>query len=170
MTCTAKRSALVLLTTSVLLGPPAAAQDQVSARVLQIGPGVWPGLGAQLGVVRPRTIYALEAILYLDGRLGPGNRRSSLQVSGGFGAALRPLGIVRAIGNAEYAYDVYLGIRFGPSLLFMARPTRSDKNRQFSLFLDPYVRFCTRFLRRQTAFVELGAIKPSLRFGLWVDI
>lgn len=170
MTGTAKRSALVLLMASVFLGPMAAAQDEVRPRMLQVGPAVWPGLGAQIGLIRLRTIYTLETVLYLNGHLGLGDHRSSVQLSGGFGAALRPLGIVRAIGNAEYAYDVSLGMRFGPSLLFVARPTRSDKNRQFSLFLDPYVRFSTRVLQHQIAFVELGPIKPSLRFGLWVDI
>ncbi|MCY4204326.1 MAG: hypothetical protein OXE92_01220 [Bacteroidetes bacterium] len=96
-------------------------------------------------------------------------KRTPVFVSAGIGAALRPLGVLRVIGSANYSYDFYLGVRFGPSLSFRKNPTRQEKNRQFSLFLDPFIRY-VHPLGKQTGFIEIGPQRPVVRFGLWVSL
>ncbi len=115
--------------------------------------------------VQTRSIYSLEVHSSVDTELW--KERTPLYVSVGVGAALRPLGVLRVIGQANYSYDLYLGIRFGPALTFLQKQTRAEKNRQFSLFLDPFLRY-TRPLGQQTAFVEIGSQRPSLRIGFWI--
>ena len=132
---------------------------------LQVGLGVWPGAGFQVGHVLARSVYSLEVITSADTELW--KDRTPVHISAGVGTALRPLGILRVIGRANYAYDLYLGVRFGPALTFLQNATRAEKNRQFSLFLDPYIRYSTS-IGRQPVFVEIGSQRPSLRFGLWV--
>ena len=144
----------------MISAPALVAQDR-----FQLALAAWPGIGAQAGYIRPHTIYTLESVIYAEAQ--PRQRRSTLVVSGGVGAALRPLGVLRAIGQADYGFDVDLGVRFGPSLLFTAEATRADKNRQFSLFIDPFIRFSSRFSRGRIYFVEMGPLRPTLRVGLW---
>ena len=161
---------LGLLVLAGLVGGAAesAAQGGVGVRrALQVGLAVVPGVGVQLGYVGPRSIYTVEGLLYADGQPSLGSGESTLQLSGGIGAALRPLGVVRTIGNADYRYDFDFGVRFGPSLFFTTGATRADKNQQFSLFLDPFIRFSSRFRNGRIYFVEIGPQKPALRFGLW---
>ena len=146
----------------------AAAQGGVMGRrYAQTGLAVWPGVGVQLGYVGPHSIYTLETMIYAEGQPSFGSGESTLQLSGGIGAALRPLGVVRTIGNADYRYDFDFGVRFGPSLFFTTGATRADKNQQFSLFLDPFIRFSSRFRKGRIYYVEIGPQKPVLRFGLW---
>ncbi|MXZ18008.1 MAG: hypothetical protein F4069_10510 [Rhodothermaceae bacterium] len=134
---------------------------------IQAGLGGWPGAGMQFVHIQARSIYSLEVLASVDTELW--KERTPVYVSAGVGAALRPLGILRVIGQANYSYDLYLGIRFGPALTFLHEQTRAEKNRQFSLFLDPFLRY-TRPIGQQTAFIEIGAQRPSLRIGLWIPL
>lgn len=136
-------------------------------RHLQTGVAVLPGLGLQLGYVGVHSLYTLEGTLYADGNPSFGDRESTLRLSMGIGGAIRPLGVVRTIGNADYRYDFDFGVRFGPSLFFTTGATRSDKNQQFSLFLDPFIRFSSRFRSGQIFFLEIGPQNPVVRLGLW---
>lgn len=148
----------------------AAQGGAVGRSYVQTGLAALPGVGVQVGYVGPHSIYTLEGMLYADGQPALGEGESTLKLSGGLGAALRPLGVVRTIGNANYAYDFDIGVRFGPSLFFTTGATRSDKNQQFSLFLDPFVRFSSRFRDGRIFYLELGPQQPVFRFGLWFGI
>ena len=163
------RIALGLGALALLLAPAEAAAQGgvVERRYVQTGLAVFPGAGVQLGYVGPHSIYTIETMVYADGQPALGRGESTLKLSGGIGAALRPLGVVRTIGNADYRYDFDFGVRFGPSLFFTTGATRADKNQQFSLFLDPFIRFSSRFGNGRIYFVEIGPQKPALRFGLW---
>lgn len=121
----------------------------------------------QFAHIQARSIYSLEILSSVDTELW--KDRTPVYVSAGVGAALRPLGIPRVIGQANYSYDFYLGIRFGPALTFLHKQTRTEKNRQFSLFLDPFLRYIQP-LGKQIAFIEVGSQRPSLRFGLWLPL
>ena len=153
------------------LPPASAAQSGTAGRAFVQGAlAGLPGLGAQTGYVGARSFLTTEALFYagVTPILGSGER--TLKVSLGLGGALRPLGVIRTIGGTDYAFDVDLGLRFGPSLLFTTDPTRSSKNQQFSLFLDPFVRVVVRTRRGRLAFAEVGPLRPSVRAGLWFDL
>ena len=137
-------------------------------RWLQLTAAAWPGVGAQVVYVQARRMYTFEALAYAD--FLPWQDRNPLYVSTGVGAAIRPLGVIRTIGGANFAYDVDLGIRTGPTLTFIQDPTRADKNRQFSLFLDPFVRLELHALDRTTLVLEVGAQRPSFRLGVWLGL
>ncbi len=165
------RLCAVLLAVFFGLPQDGAAQSGTAGRSFaQAGLAGLPGLGLQLGYVGPRSIYTAEVILYTDGstRLPLGD--GTVKVSVGIGGALRPLGIVRVIGNADHSYDLDVGLRFGPSFLFDTDPTRSDKNQQFSLFLDPFFRFTRRLGSGRILFAELGVQRPSIRAGVWFGL
>ena len=157
------RTTCCLLITLILSGISTLAQTSH----LQVGLGAWPGAGVQAGHVLARSVYTLEVITSVDTELW--KERTPVHISAGVGTALRPLGILRVIGRANYTYDLYLGVRFGPALTFLQQATRAEKNRQFSLFLDPYIRY-TVSIGRQPVFVEIGSQRPSLRFGLWIAL
>ena len=158
----------LVLAALLVLVPESAAQGNISGRrYLQMGMAAFPGVGMQLGYVGRRSFYTVEGTLFADGKPSLGEGESTLRVSGGLGAALRPLGVVRTIGNANYPYDFDFGVRFGPSLFLNTRATRSDKNQQFSLFLDLFLRFSSRFRNGRIFFLELGTQQPGIRAGLW---
>ena len=161
----------ILVLAALLAGvPESAAQGNISGRrFLQTGVAVLPGVGLQFGYVGRHSFYTVEGTLFADGQPSLGEGESTLRVSGGLGAALRPLGVVRTIGNANYPYDVDFGARFGPGLFFTTGATRADKNQQFSLFLDLFLRFSSHFSNGRIFFVELGTQQPSIRAGLWFD-
>ena len=157
------RTTCCLLFTLVLGGYSALAQTSQ----WQVGLGAWPGAGFQAGHVQAKSVYTLEVITSVDSQLW--KERTPVHLSAGVGTALRPLGILRVIGRADYTYDLYLGVRFGPALTFLQNATRAEKNRQFSLFMDPYIRY-TASIGQQPFFVEIGSLRPSLRFGLWISL
>ena len=132
--------------------------------VLQAGVGVWPGAGVQAGYVRWGSVYSLEIVLYASS--SPWRNEIPLFVSAGFGGTLRPIGFLQEIGRADYDYDLDLGVRVGPSLFFKQNASRADKNRQFSLFVDPFVRYSYQVFPADRFFAELGAQRPRLRLGL----
>ena len=159
-----------LILTLFLLAVPrgAAGQDGTAgSRFIQSGIAVLPGLGVEAGYVRARSIATIEGMLYVDISPGFAGGEGNVQVSAGLGGALRPLGVVRTIGNANYTYDFDIGLRFGPSLFFATNATRSDKNQQFRFILEPFLRFNTRLASGRILFVEAGTLSPVLRAGLW---
>jgi len=162
-----KRSTIAAYLLGMCLLFPSISQSQPRNNVLQIGPAVWHGIGLQVGFTRQRTIYSLESMLYANGRQ---RDRFSVQLSGGIGASVRPLGVLRAIGNADYGYDTDIGVRFGPSLSFTTSATRTDKNRQFHLFFDPFVRFSGRLVAGKILYAELGPLQPRVRLGILFDL
>ncbi len=143
---------------------PLAAHGQVQA-----GLAGWPGLGAQVSYINLHSMYTLEAGVQLD--YDAFASRRALYVGGFVGAAILPLSIWRTIGQADYGYDLDLGVRFGPSLVFVEQPTRADKNQQFSLFIDPYLRYRKRVGQaRRTIYVEVGPVRPVFRVGFWLGV
>lgn len=131
---------------------------------LQAGLGAWPGIGVQAGYLRTGSVYSLEIVLYASS--SPWRQEIPLFVSAGFGGTLRPMGILREIGRADYEYDLDVGIRVGPSLFFKQNASRADKNRQFSLFVDPFVRYSHQVFPTDQIYVELGPQRPRMRIGL----
>ena len=145
----------------LLSGPGALAQTSH----IQTGLGLWRGVGVHLVHIQVRSTYTLEISTSIDTEFW--QDRNPIYLSSGLGAALRPLGMLREIGQADYPYDIYVGVRFGPALIFQKNPTRAEKNRQFGLFLDPFLRYIKPFGER-VAFIEIGSQRPSLRLGIWI--
>jgi hypothetical protein len=142
------------------------AAGQADPRI-QAGIAVVPGIGVQTGYVSLRNFYTAEGLLYLDASPQFAGGEATLQVSLGLGGAIRPLGVVRTIGNTEYSgYDLYIGLRGGPALFFASEEGRKLKNQRFSLFLEPFFRLTSELGTSRTFFVELGFQRPLLRAGL----
>ena len=148
----------------------AAQSGTVGGTFVQTGLAVLPGVGLEVGYVGPKTIFTVEGLLYIESTPpflgGPGDAKFTL----GLGGAIRPLGVIRTIGETDYAYDVDIGIRFGPSLFFANNATRADKNQQFSLFVEPFARFATRLGNGRIVFAEAGSQRPFLRLGIWLEL
>ncbi len=141
----------------------------LSAQQLQIGLAGWPGMGAQISYVDHHTMYTLETAFQAD--FDPFASRRAFYVAGSVGAAVLPLSIWRTIGQADYGFDLDLGVRFGPRLVFVEDPTRGDKNQQFSLFIDPFLRFRRRLGQSSRYFyLEAGPVRPALRAGFWLEV
>ena len=136
---------------------------------IQAGIGVWPGVGSQINYVRAHTTYSWETAIYMEVEPGSGRSRTIFFVSGGVGAAVRPLGILRVVGDADYGYDLDVGVRLGPGLLFRDKSTHADRNQQFRLVVDPFVRLLLPRSQR-TWFIELGPSRPAFRAGLWLGL
>ncbi len=155
----------------LLVCPPVLAQTGVSAprprHAMQAGMALVPGLGVQAGYVRTRSLFTIEGILYADTTPRFVGGEGSVIVSGGLGGAIRPLGFPRLIGTADYPYDFDIGLRFGPSLTFTRGATQAEKNQQFSLFLEPFLRFSSSFSSGRFYFVEAGTLRPLLRAGFF---
>jgi hypothetical protein len=165
------KSALLVLFLLLFVPQRSAAQSGAAGGAfVQTGLAVLPGVGLEVGYVGPKTIFTVEGLLYIESTPtflgGPGNAKFSL----GLGGAVRPLGVVRTIGETDYAYDIDVGIRFGPSLFFANNATRADKNQQFSLFLEPFARFTTRLNNGRIIFAEAGTQRPFLRLGIWLRL
>lgn len=160
-------TAVLLLT---LLAPASSLAQDAPRRHLQAGLGVLPGAGIQIGYVAPRNLYTLETLLYVDTTPQFAGGEGNVQSSAGVGAALRPFGFVRAAGNAQADYDLDVGLRFGPSLFFTTNATRKDKNQQFRLFLEPFIRVSGTGEGSRTYYVEVGTHRPFLRGGILFDL
>ena len=135
---------------------------------LQTGPAGLPGLGFQVGYVAAQDFFTREITVVADlsSFRSDGNVHTAIAVGG----AVRILGIARTIGNTDYrGFDLDLGVRVGPGLLFEFRESRAAKNRRFNLFLEPFVRWSTR-ARRALLFVEAGVQRPVLRAGFWIAL
>jgi hypothetical protein len=158
----------------VLLGglcPDAEAWAQTAPErprdAMQAGLALVPGLGAQAGYVQSRSIFTVESIVYVDASPQFAGGEGTVEVSGALGGAIRPLGIPRLIGTAAYPYDFDIGLRFGPSLTFTQGATRAEKNQQFSLFVEPFLRFSSRLSSGRLYFLEAGTQRPLFRAGVF---
>ena len=151
-----------------LLSVPSALAQTPSGRQLQLGPAGVPGIGFQIGYVVARNVITRELNVVAD--LSSFRSDGDVQVAAAVGGSIRLLGIGRAIGNAYYrGWDIDLGMRIGPGLLFEFRESRASKNRRFNLFLEPFVRVVAH-PRRATFFAEFGAQRPAVRGGLWIGL
>ena len=160
---------VLVLWTSV----PAEAQIGVAPTPqLQVGLGGLPGGGVQLGYITARSFFTTEGFLYAEGT-PPAFGEGALQVSAGFGGAVRLFGLSRLLGStAWYAatFNLDLGLRLGPSLHFAEGETAADKNQRFSLFLEPFLRFAPGRGGRWALFFEAGTQRPYLRLGALMDL
>ncbi len=158
-----------MLAAGLCAGAAAQAPSQApNGRQLQVGLGVVPSAGLQVGYVALRSFYSQEFILTAD--VSPSYRggEGNVQLSGSLGGSIRILGIERTLGNAGYrGYDLDVGVRFGPALLFAFHETRFTKNQRFSLFLELFGRFSTTLGDGVTLFAEAGFHRPAFRVGLW---
>lgn len=161
---------LRLLVFAALLGTLRPAESAAQQRFIQGGIAAIPGIGAQVGYVGARSFYTVEGILYVDATPGFAGGEGNVQVAAGLGGAIRPLGVLRTIGDTDQNYDFDIGMRFGPSLFFATNATRSDKNQQFRLILEPFFRFSTRLGNGQLVYVEAGTVRPLLRAGVWFSL
>ncbi len=142
------------------------AQTAPTGRHLQIGPAFVPDYGLQLGYVSLRSFYTREVVLNFN--TSPFRSDGNVQISGGLGGSIRILGISRTIGNAAYrGFDVDVGLRFGPGLVFAFKETRSSKNQRFSLFGDVFTRLTSTLGRHTVWYLEAGLHNPSFRAGVW---
>ncbi len=163
-------AALVLWGTLLLCAvQPAAAQG--AGQYVQGGIGVVPGFGLQGGYVATKSFFTTEGMLLVDVSPQFAGGEGSAQVSLGLGGALRPLSLVRLIGNTGYTdYDLDFGLRVGPALFFAFDETRVTKNQRFSLFLEPYARITSNFKGRRLYFAEIGIQRPLVRVGVWFGL
>ncbi|NNE45264.1 MAG: hypothetical protein HKN37_01245 [Rhodothermales bacterium] len=163
---------VVFATLSFLLMPLAASAQRItSADVLQLGAAGLPGVGIQLGYVDAGDIFTREALVYADVRPRFQSDNETLLISAGVGVSIRIVGGLETVELiTPRIWDLHLGVRFGPGLLFRRNETRAEKNQRFSLFLDPFVRFTVAPRGKQTYFLEAGVHRPSLRAGVWLRI
>ena len=167
------RPSVILMTILVSL---VSAQHELAAQVrrfsdtIQLGAGALPAVGVEIGYIDVGDIFTRETTVF--GHLRPrfGSDEEELQVSAGVGVGLRIIGGLETLTLiTPRRWDLHVGLRFGPSLLFRRNETQAEKNQRFSLFLDPHVRF-TVTPARQTYFVEVGVQKPVIRAGVWLRI
>ena len=157
-----------LLIPVIFLCIPATTKAQGSVienQHLQIGIGIFTGIGLQAGYINPRSFYTVEGILYVDVSPQFAGGEGSFQVSGGLGGSLRVFGIMRSIGSQGYSRtDLDIGLRFGPSLYFAFGESSRDEN-PFALCLEPFVRFTSTSGNNRMFFLEGGFNRPFLRGG-----
>ena len=161
---------LVLLFASLGFAAPAAAQFATpTLPVVQLGVGVAPGVGAQVGIALPAfTILTREAVLYAD--YEPrflDEDAGRLLVGLGVGGSVRILRALTVLADYDAGpYDLDVGFRFGPSFFFsFFEETAAGQARSFRLFAEPFVRGSLRFERR-VVYVELGSQPARIRGGL----
>lgn len=157
---------------SAFLCSPRSAEAQFfggpTTRAMQLGVGVSPSVGMQVGYVRSRSFYTTESAFYLDASPGFLAGDETMLVSGGLGGTLRLLDLLRSLEITAWEnYHVDVGLRFGPSLRFrLDRETAASKNTRFHLFLERFARLVYRWRPQRHVFAELGTLRPYLRAGL----
>lgn len=135
---------------------------------IQIGPAGVPGIGVQVGYLSAQNLFTRELNTVAD--LSSFGSHGDLQVTAALGGSVRLLGIARTIGKSYYrGWDVDLGLRIGPSLLFEFRESRASKNRRFNLFVEPFARVVAS-PGKTIFFAELGVQRPAIRGGFWIGL
>ncbi|NND72139.1 MAG: hypothetical protein HKN43_11235 [Rhodothermales bacterium] len=133
---------------------------------IQAGIGFLPGVGIQVAYFDAKRMYVRDVVFYTHLQPGIFENSGSLQISGSLGAAVRIIGILETIGAmSPRLFDVHLGARIGPGLTFAFDESSLEKNQRFSLTLEPLARFVQEVGGRRY-YMELGIVRPSLRFGL----
>ncbi len=164
------RRLLFALLLAAVLPRPATAQFAAGPSRLQIGVGMLPGGGLQIGYVAPQGLYTVEGAFYVDVLQPFTSERRRVQLAGVVGGALRFVGIFNFFRGEPLPYDVDFGLRFGPGLRFAANETRAEKNQRFRLVFEPFARVTYTFGGAWTVFAEAGSALPHLRAGLWVGL
>ncbi len=164
--------AIIFLTVVALSLPPSSvAQGRRSPDRLQIGAGALPGVGLNVAYVDAGDVFTREATVYSHLRPRFASDDESLQVSAGIGVSLRIINSLQTMDFLEpRIWDLHLGLRFGPSLVFRRNETLAEKNQRFSLFVDPFIRFLLTPGDRLTYFFEAGTHRASVRAGVWLPI
>lgn len=144
---------------------------------IQAGPAVLGGIGVNIGGVMAGSMITKEVHFVSD--LEPLFRKTTEQarVSILMGISIRLYGIERTIGNVPYrGFDIDLAVRAGPGLSFSSRDDIVARNNRFALLLEPALRISHARpwkgpgKRGRIFFAEIGAVGPSLRFGLWFPL
>lgn len=133
---------------------------------MQAGLGVLPGVGIQVAYFDAERMYVRDVVFYSHVQPGVFENEGNLQVSGSIGVAARIVGILETVGAiSPRLFDVHVGARVGPGLTFAFDESVLEKNQRFSLTLEPVVRLVQGVGQRRY-YIELGIIRPSLRFGM----
>lgn len=153
---------------SILVAPAAIGQTRASnelqpaANNVLLGIGALPGIGMQATYIAAGQMYTREALFYADvSKLNP---RGSTQVAVAIGASMRIVKSLEVLGlSRPRLYDVHLGVRIGPGLLFGFDEERADRNQRFNLVVEPFVRYTLS--RRRLFYIEAGLSRPNVRIG-----
>lgn len=135
----------------------------------QFGLGFIPGVGAQVGYIKPFEIVTAEATAYLNFEPERNDRRTKLNITGAVGGSIRFMRLLREFeGGYGPQFDVDLGFRVGPKIdLKFDSDTGSDR---VSIAVDPFVRLATDLRSGNAAYVEIGVIEPYLRVGMFIPV
>lgn len=158
---------LLCVAFSVIIPTDCQAQrEQVS---MMGGLALSPGAGLHLGRLADGEFYTREVVLYADTAPSLTDAaEGDVHLAFEFGGSLRVLGIGRIIGNVTTSgYDLDVGMRFGPGLLFEFNENRFTKNQRFSLVFSPYIRGGRTTQQGRRLYAELGFQRPTLRIGLF---
>jgi hypothetical protein len=142
---------------------------EATGQHFQVGLGALPGAGVQAGYIDDQSWYTAEGMLYADASPGFFTGNGNIQASLGIGGSIRVFGVARFVTGAEYAYDIDVGLRFGPSLYFAREGTPEALN-PFRLFVEPFGRYVTRSGSRSHFFAEAGLQRSFLRVGIWLEM
>ncbi len=122
-----------------------------------------PGVGVEASYVAPGRMYTREATLLAD--ISRFDSAGSSQVAVTIGGSWRIVGSLETLGMARpRRFDVHLGVRVGPGLLFRFNEERADRNQRFNLVFEPFIRYTLR--GRRLLFAEAGLSRPKLRIGI----
>lgn len=162
----------ILALFSVFILQEASAQTPTDAPgpVLQIGPGLVPGVGVEVAYLDMERMYTRDVVFYSHVQTGVLENEGSLQLTASLGVTARIIGILETMNLARpRSFDIHIGARIGPGLTFGFDETSLEKNQRFSLTLEPIARYVQQIGRRDY-FVELGIVRPSLRFGTLISL
>ncbi len=134
--------------------------------------GGLPGLGAMAGYVSPARTYTREAVVYGNVIIPIGEREGSAYIAAVIGGSLRLIGVGETLGFLPpKKFDIDVGVRLGPSLVFEFEESQAEKNKRFNIAAEPFARYARKMGKRQrTFYAEAGLIRPTLRIGIWLGI
>ena len=166
----------LLFVLTISLAPPtvtrSAAQPNPSApsRSIQAGIGVLPGIGVQVGFIDQERMYTRDVVFQAHLQPGLFENSGNVQISGVIGASLQIFGILETIGAIEpRTFDIHVGARIGPGLTFAFDESSLEKNQRFSLTLEPVAR-AIQTIGGRFYYVEVGIVRPSIRFGMMLRL
>lgn len=175
MTNTSRQVAgAILLTVFLYAAGVTTARAQVieprhADRHLQVGLGLAPGIGFQVGYVIPVTFVTGEAMGYFNFSPGYGGGEGNIQLAAAVGGSMRIFQILRETGAESVRdYDLDIGMRLGPEFFIALTPEDRpvDPTQTFNLFAEPYARGTTTIRRGRVVYLEVGIRPPLFRGGL----
>ncbi|MFT4605172.1 MAG: hypothetical protein ACI9W4_001911 [Rhodothermales bacterium] len=147
----------------VVLAAPARAQALTDTYLL-VGPATLPGAGVWVSSVKVGPFVTREAALAVAYR---SSRDGSIRTVTTVGGALRLLGARQTVFDGPRgSFDLDLGFRIGPAILFRFEETAIEKNKRFTLVADPFVRIALQ--SKALLSLELGIHRPALRAAVWL--